>query len=67
MKSFIEEKVREIREIVGEGRAIIALSGGVDSSTAAMLAYKAIGETSRCFCEHRPFEEGRTGIRCKDF
>jgi GMP synthase (glutamine-hydrolysing) len=44
VKSFIEEKVREIREIVGEGRAIIALSGGVDSSTAAMLAYKAIGE-----------------------
>ena len=41
---FIEKKVREIREIVGDGKAIIALSGGVDSSTAAILAHKAIGD-----------------------
>lgn len=43
-ESFIEEKVREIREIVDDGKAIIALSGGVDSSTAAILAHKAIGD-----------------------
>jgi len=43
-EDFIQEKVREIRETVGDGRAIIALSGGVDSSTAAILAHKAIGE-----------------------
>ncbi|KUH34042.1 GMP synthase [Thermococcus celericrescens] len=41
---FIEEKVEEIRNTVGDGKAIIALSGGVDSSTAAILAHKAIGE-----------------------
>ncbi len=43
-ESFIEEKVREIRETVGDGKAIIALSGGVDSSTAAILAHRAIGD-----------------------
>ncbi|MCD6139971.1 MAG: glutamine-hydrolyzing GMP synthase subunit GuaA, partial [Thermococcus sp.] len=41
-EKFIEEKVKEIKETVGEKKAIIALSGGVDSSTAAILAYKAI-------------------------
>ncbi|HDZ35850.1 MAG TPA: glutamine-hydrolyzing GMP synthase subunit GuaA, partial [Thermococcus sp.] len=41
---FIEEKVEEIRETVGDGKAIIALSGGVDSSVAAVLAHKAIGD-----------------------
>lgn len=43
-EKFIEEKVKEIKETVGEKKAIIALSGGVDSSTAAILAYKAIGD-----------------------
>jgi GMP synthase (glutamine-hydrolysing) len=42
--SFIEEKVREIEEAIGEENAIIALSGGVDSSTAAALAYEAVGD-----------------------
>jgi len=41
---FIEEKVEEIKATVGDGKAIIALSGGVDSSTAAILAHKAIGD-----------------------
>lgn len=43
MKEFLEEKIREIKEKVGDKKAIIALSGGVDSSTAAILAHKAIG------------------------
>ena len=43
-EEFIKEKVEEIRETVGDGRAIIALSGGVDSSTAAILAHRAIGD-----------------------
>ncbi len=39
------EKVEEIRETVGgDGRAVIALSGGVDSSVAAVLAHRAIGD-----------------------
>ena len=40
---FVDEKVGEIDEAVGGGNAVIALSGGVDSSTAAALAYEALG------------------------
>jgi GMP synthase (glutamine-hydrolysing) len=42
--SFVDEAVAEIGEQVGEDRALIALSGGVDSSVAAALAYEAIGD-----------------------
>ncbi|PSP56130.1 glutamine-hydrolyzing GMP synthase subunit GuaA [Halobacteriales archaeon QS_1_67_19] len=42
--SFIEEAIAEIRDQVGDAQAVIALSGGVDSSTAAALAYEAIGD-----------------------
>ncbi len=41
--SFIEDAIAEIDEQVGDDHAIIALSGGVDSSTAAALAYEAVG------------------------
>ncbi|MDY6780479.1 MAG: glutamine-hydrolyzing GMP synthase subunit GuaA, partial [Halobacteria archaeon] len=43
-ESFIEGAVEEIEEEVGDGRAIMALSGGVDSSVCATLAYEAIGD-----------------------
>jgi len=42
--SFIDEKIDEIATEVGDENAVIALSGGVDSSTAAALAYEAIGD-----------------------
>ncbi|XGI83710.1 glutamine-hydrolyzing GMP synthase [Halorutilales archaeon Cl-col2-1] len=41
--SFIDEAVEEIKEDVGDGHAVIALSGGVDSAVSAALAYEAIG------------------------
>jgi GMP synthase (glutamine-hydrolysing) len=41
--SFIKEKVDEIKDIVGEGTAINALSGGVDSSTVTMIGHRALG------------------------
>ncbi|MFB6205161.1 MAG: glutamine-hydrolyzing GMP synthase [Haloglomus sp.] len=41
---FIEDAVAELREGIGDDDAIIALSGGVDSSTAAALAYEAVGD-----------------------
>ena len=41
---FIPAAIESIRTEVGEARAVIALSGGVDSSTAAALAYEAIGD-----------------------
>jgi GMP synthase (glutamine-hydrolysing) len=43
-ESFINGKVEEIRRSVGEGQAINALSGGVDSSTVTMLGHRALGE-----------------------
>lgn len=42
--SFIDEKIEEISTKIGDDNAIIALSGGVDSSTAAALAYEAVGD-----------------------
>jgi len=44
VKSFISDKVEEIKEAVGDGTAINALSGGVDSSTVTMLGHRALGE-----------------------
>ncbi|MFO7785837.1 MAG: ExsB family transcriptional regulator [Thermodesulfobacteriota bacterium] len=44
VNSFIDEKVRSIRKTVGDGTAINALSGGVDSSTVTMLGHRALGE-----------------------
>ena len=41
---FIQEKVAQIQEIVGDGTAINALSGGVDSSTVTMLGHRALGD-----------------------
>ena len=48
MSSFIEAAVREIREKVGDRKVILGLSGGVDSSVAAALINKAIGEQLTC-------------------
>ncbi|MCK4491523.1 MAG: glutamine-hydrolyzing GMP synthase, partial [Candidatus Altiarchaeales archaeon] len=44
MEDFVEESVEKIREDIGNKKALIALSGGVDSSTAAVLTHKALGE-----------------------
>lgn len=43
-EKFIQEKVKEIKDLVGNGTAINALSGGVDSSTVTMLGHKALGK-----------------------
>ena len=57
--SFIEEKVREIREIVGDGTTINALSGGVDSSTVTMLGHRALGDRLRTvFIDNGIMREG---------
>ena len=40
--SFVAEKITEIGDAIGDANAVIALSGGVDSSTAAALAYEAV-------------------------
>jgi GMP synthase (glutamine-hydrolysing) len=52
-RSVIEEQVERIRQQVGDGRALCALSGGVDSSVAALLVYRAIGDRLTCvFVDH---------------
>lgn len=43
-KSFIKDSVEEIRATVGDGKVILGLSGGVDSSVAAVLIHRAIGK-----------------------
>ncbi len=51
--AFIEDTVTRIRELVGEGTAICGLSGGVDSSVAAVLVHRAIGDRLTCiFVDH---------------
>jgi GMP synthase (glutamine-hydrolysing) len=46
--AFVEESIREIRARVGDKRVLLALSGGVDSSTLAFLMHKAIGDQLTC-------------------
>lgn len=53
MDSFVENSIKEIREKVGNGKVLCALSGGVDSSVAAVMLSKAIGNQLTCvFVDH---------------
>jgi len=51
-KKYIEQKIKEIADTVGSGRAINALSGGVDSSVVTMLGHRALGDRlETCFID----------------
>ena len=53
MSSFVEESVKQLKEKIGDKKALCALSGGVDSSVAAVLLNKAIGKNLTCiFVDH---------------
>lgn len=59
MKSFARDAVEEIREQVGDGKIILGLSGGVDSSVAAVLLQKAVGRQLTCvFVDNGLLREG---------
>ncbi|MCS7173747.1 MAG: glutamine-hydrolyzing GMP synthase [Armatimonadetes bacterium] len=59
MTSFLEEAVVWVREQVGAGRVLCALSGGVDSSAAAALVHRAVGDQLRCiFVDHGFLRKG---------
>jgi len=58
-EQFVAEKVEQIKEAVGDGIAINALSGGVDSSTVTMLGHRALGENLRTvFIENGLMRQG---------
>ncbi len=48
MENFIKFKIDEIKKTVGDAKVILGLSGGVDSSVAAVLIHRAIGDNLRC-------------------
>jgi GMP synthase (glutamine-hydrolysing) len=59
VERFIQGKVAEIKGAVGEGKAVNALSGGVDSSTVTMLGHKALGDRLQTvFVENGLMREG---------
>ncbi|MBO8137162.1 MAG: glutamine-hydrolyzing GMP synthase [Desulfotomaculum sp.] len=68
MGSFMEEAVAEIKERVGDKQVLCALSGGVDSSVAAVLVHKAIGNNLTCvFVDHGLLRKGEAEQVVKTF
>ncbi|WP_205471469.1 glutamine-hydrolyzing GMP synthase [Nocardioides sp. SYSU D00038] len=68
MLNIVEEQVERIREQIGGGRAICALSGGVDSAVAAALVQRAIGDRLTCvYVDHGMMRLGETEQVRRDF
>ena len=69
MAAYADVAVRRIREAVGEtGTVLLALSGGVDSSVAAALIYRAIGDRLTCvFVDHGLLRKGESEQVCRVF
>ena len=65
---FINESIEELKKTIGDEKAIIALSGGVDSSVASVLTSTAIGENLiAVFVDHGLLREGESDYVNKTF
>ena len=63
MRNFIDHTVQDIRATVGQGRVILGLSGGVDSSVAAALIHRAIGRQLTCvFVDNGLLRKGERAV-----
>lgn len=68
MENFISEEIERIREIVGDQQVVCGLSGGVDSSVAAVLVHKAVGDQLTCiFVNHGLMRFGEVDQVCRTF
>lgn len=68
MDFYLEQAVQKIKSQVGDGKVICGLSGGVDSSVAAVLVHRAIGDQLTCiYVDHGLMREGETEQVLKTF
>lgn len=68
MHSFVEHTVQELREEIGDGKVLCALSGGVDSSVCAAMLAKAIGKQLTCvFVDHGLLRKNEREQVCEVF
>lgn len=68
MGDFIEEEIDKIRALVGDKKVVCGLSGGVDSSVAAVLVHRAIGDQLTCiFVDHGLMRYGEADEVCRTF
>src|SRR3954451_8656026 len=68
MVNIVDEQVEHIRQQIGDGRAICALSGGVDSAVAAAIVQRAIGDRLTCvYVDHGMMRSGETEQVRRDF
>src|SRR3954468_9401672 len=65
MASFVDEATQKIRAKVGGGRVVCALSGGVDSTVAALIIHRAVGDQLTCiFADHGVPRRGGHPVAC---